>query len=95
MSTDARRLLAGLEDYAAALERHFAELRDRHASLEAAWLPTRETYQGTGAEVFADAFGQADARFNDYLDGGARILAMLNQKIAQLRRFDSPTDPDL
>jgi len=88
MATDPRLLLAELDEYASTLERHFVELRDRHTVLRDTWLATSEVYRGTGAEVFADAFARADARFFDYLDRGHRILVILREKMEQLRLFD-------
>jgi uncharacterized protein YukE len=90
MATDPRTLLASLEDYLGALERHFEQLRARHDTLRASWAGAAETYAGTGAEVFAAAFGQATARFEDYIERGGEIRRMLNAQIERLRRFDSP-----
>jgi len=86
--TDARRLATGLAAYIAALERHFALLREQHGELTAVWGPTRESYQGTGADVFAAAFERADAEFRHYLDQGQRIVALLKERQEALERFD-------
>ena len=95
MASDPRLLLAGLQEYSQALEIHFVELRERHAKLYSAWWSTSEVYQGTGAEVFAEAFMQADARFKDYLERGAQILVMLRDQMERLRQFDIAGGPIL
>jgi hypothetical protein len=49
--TDTTRLLRGLEDYIAALDRHLVHLRDQGTNIDAAWARLREVYRGQGAEV--------------------------------------------
>lgn len=93
--TDATRLALGLEDYAAALERHHARLRDEGAALETAWFRLRDVYEGHGAEVFAQAFERARQMIAAYADAAAAIQPLLRERLDALHRFDAPDAPPL
>lgn len=88
--TDATRLLHGLEEYHAALTRQLVTLGEHHERLRAAWLTLRDVYEGTGADVFAEAWERADAGFQRYLTDGVRIQALLQRKVEALRAYDAP-----
>jgi uncharacterized protein YukE len=92
---DARELLALLEEYAAAIDRRLALLKEKHEQLGAYWIPAREHYQGSGAEVFAEVMEQANSSLQTVADNGAAIQSILKQKIEELRAFDSATSPEL
>lgn len=91
--TDAARLRVALQEYEEALRRHLDMLREKHDQLAALWVPTREVYLGSGAEVFAEAVERAQARFTHVNDSSSLILAALRARIEALSRFDSPDMP--
>jgi hypothetical protein len=93
--SDATRLLGGLREYAAALDRHLVLLRERRKRLEDAWIPAREVYRGHGADVFADAFNRATAMVDSYIAAAEVVRPIFHDRIDSLTRFDSPTDPSL
>lgn len=89
--SDATRLLITLEEYSAALERHFSALREKHDHLVAHWGGCRDRYEGAGAEVFAQAMEHASARFREMIETGGFIQNTLKAKIEELRKFDAPS----
>lgn len=93
--TDATRLRLGLEEYLEALQFHMASLREHHGQMATAWGRLRDGYQGRGAEAFGEVWTRSDARFREYIDASGRIQQVLAQQIEELRRFDSPAEPDL
>lgn len=93
--SDSSKLLVALRDYSDALDRHFVALREKHGQLSSFWGPTRELYQGAGAEVFAEAMERANSHFNEMIESGALIQTSLKTKITDLEQFDSPTRPEL
>lgn len=93
--TDATRLARGLEDYLEALDRHQARLRDEGAALEAAWIRLRDLYQGTGAEMFAQAFERSRQMMAAYAEATAAILPILRNRLDALHQFDAPNAPSL
>lgn len=92
---DTSLLLSNLEDYKAALDRHYAALQERHDVLHAAWASLAEIYDGEAAKDFAEAYERANERFRAYLEQGEAIQATLNRKIEELRQFDSGHTPGL
>jgi hypothetical protein len=90
-----RPAYSALRDYSEALDRHLVILREKHEQLTSYWGPTRDLYQGAGAEVFAEAMERANARFNHMTDSGGHIQSALRSRISDLEQFDSPTRPEL
>jgi len=82
-------LLVAMHEYRGQLDRHLVALRERHQHLQTAWLRLRESYEGEGAEVFAEAFETASRRLEEYAAGGLDITRQLERKIDELRRFQS------
>jgi uncharacterized protein YukE len=87
-------LLSALRDYSDAIDRHFAMLRERYEHLSGVWAPTRDLYQGAGAEAFAEAMQRATARFQEMIEAEGQIQTILKTKIADLGRYASPSLPD-
>jgi hypothetical protein len=93
--TDATRLLQGLREYSAALQRHLAFLHEQSELLRAAWIPTRDVYRGHGADVFAEAFDRATTMVETYTRVAEAIQPILRDRIESLERFDSPNHPSV
>ena len=93
--TDTRELLVLLEEYAAAIDRRLALLKEKHEQLGTYWIPVREHYQGSGAELFAEVMEQANASLQMVADNGMAIQSILKQKIEELRAFDSSASPEI
>jgi hypothetical protein len=93
--SDATALLSALRDYSDTIDRHFAILRERHEQLTSVWGPTRDLYEGTGAEAFAEAMARANARFEEMIDTGSLIQSTLKAKLEELGRYDSPNLPEI
>ena len=86
--TDTKILLEHLQEYSKQLSAHLLVLEERHETLGAAWAALREVYEGTGAEVFAEAFEAASGRLRDYSTAGADFPAarQRGRKTARHRR---------
>jgi len=93
--TDTTRLLTGLEELAAALGDQIAQLRERGAELDSAWVRLEDCYHGTGAEMFTQAFARAGDTIAAYGAATEAILPILRERIAALARFDASGPPDL
>ena len=91
--TDVTRLLHGLQEYSAALQRHLIFLHEQSELLKAAWIPTRDVYRGHAADVFAEAFDRATAMVETYTTVAEAIQPILRSRIESLERFESPNDP--
>jgi hypothetical protein len=90
---DSSLLLRGLEDYEHALARELVTMAEHHEQLRAAWHVLREVYQGSGADVFSDAWERADGGFQRYRADGAQIQDLLRRKVEALRAFDLAERP--
>ena len=86
--TDTKILLEHLQEYSKQLSGHLLVLEERHETLGAAWAALREVYEGTGAEVFAEAFEAASGRLRDYATAGAEISRLLAREVEKLRVID-------
>lgn len=93
--TDATRLRTGLEAYLSALRRQQSELRQQGERLEGAWHLAREHYQGTGAEVFADAYERSRRMVQEYEAAADAIIPVLEARLEALDRFDAIEDGNL
>jgi uncharacterized protein YukE len=93
--SNATALLSALRDYSDAIDRHFSLLRERHENLINVWGPTRDLYQGAGADAFAEAMQRATARFQEMIEAEGQIQSILKTKIEDLSRYASPSLPEI
>ncbi len=86
---DVTRLVRGLEDYIATLERHLVQLRDHGAQLDAAWIRLREVYHGQGADMFAQAFERTRQMIGIYSTTAEAVVPVMRDRVEALGQFDA------
>jgi len=88
---DTRRLLAGLDDYAASLERHLHAIRSEYETLEKQWYAFSPAYEGDAADQFRHHWSQTSRQFQDYSVRSEAILRLLRRRIEYLRVANLPS----
>lgn len=81
---DTRRLLTGLREYHATLTRHHAALRHEYLVLERRYHALQHVYEGDAAEQFKSGWARTHATFQEYMDRGQVIQALLSERIDAL-----------
>lgn len=84
MTTDAARLLQGLQRYQASLDAHRTRLRDEYAHLDRRWQGFSAVYEGEAAREFRAHWLRTKHTFEDYLAASERIERLLNDRISAL-----------
>lgn len=85
---DVTRLLAVLTDYHAVLSDQHRCITEAHNELSGRFQALNEVYEGAGASEFKAGWGRVRATFDAYSEGVPSVLALLDDKIEQLRRLD-------
>jgi hypothetical protein len=89
--TDATLLSQHLEAFDDAIGRYLQLVADEFRHLQQSWQDLRENYEGTGADRFEEVWQGTARRFDDYLQQSEALRAVLQERLAALRRFDTPT----
>jgi len=88
MSTDSRRLLAGLEEYHRKLIRQKATFTSELTNARSCWSRLSEVYQGTAADQFRNAWECTYRNLSEYLSAVERLEPILRDRIEALREAD-------
>lgn len=88
---DARALIAGLSEYAAALERQVEATRSRFNEVERVWRLLSECYAGTAADEFRPGWEATEARFREYVERTTLLRRVLQDRLDDLRAADRAT----
>ncbi len=91
---DATRLRNGLTEYVTALDRQLFEIREQRERLDVAWRRTRDVYQGSGAEVFGEAFDRSMRMLQSYVEMLELVVPILKIRIEALEHFNSAANPE-
>lgn len=88
MTVDTRLLLQGLKDYRASLKTHLTQLKAEYERLEKFWQGFNAVAEGNYADDFRGGWLKTQARFKDYINQLAKILAFLNDRISYLEGME-------
>ncbi|HEY1015527.1 MAG TPA: hypothetical protein VGE07_22655 [Herpetosiphonaceae bacterium] len=84
MTTDAGRLLRGLQDYQASLHAHRQRLSGEYEALDRRWHEFSAAYEGEAAREFRAHWLRTKYGFEEYLAASERIERLLNDRISAL-----------
>jgi len=82
---DTRRLLTGLEEYRASLDRHLVSLQADFGAVQSRWHAFSAVFAGDAADEFKPGWAQTTARFEEYLARTKAIANVLDERIEHLR----------
>lgn len=85
MVVDSRILLAGLEQYCRALDKHLTNLQAEYQQLDNTWRGFSAVYQGDAADEFREGWMRTAQRFQEYIEQTLRISQILEARIEALR----------
>lgn len=88
MAIDSRRLLEGLREYHKRLIYHLARLQEEFRQVETRWDMFSSVYGGNAADQFRAGWERTGSSFQEYLERGRAIAAMLRERIAALEEAD-------
>jgi len=87
---DATLLAQHLERFDDAVQRHLQLVSDEFSHLQRSWDDLRDCYEGVGADRFEAVWTGTVRRFEEYLQRSEALRAVLQERLAALRRFDEP-----
>lgn len=85
---DVGRLAGVLADYERVLTEEHRRVAEAHAALVDRYHALSAVYAGSGAEQFKGEWARVVATFDAYADGVPKVLALLAEKVEQLRALE-------
>ncbi len=82
---DSTKLLAGLLEYYADLDRHLTLLQADFQQLENRWQAFNAVYEGEAAQQFQISWLRTAQWFQDYINQTQKLMAILDQRILALQ----------